>query len=155
MIDTYAVYQQFYIYEEINMREHMHKTGYVFKILGWTICGIIFSIIIAFAFGYFVMLLWNMLMPALFGIIKINYWQGFGIILLARIIFGHGIHFNGGRSHDKWMKLRNHHSDNGKWNIKGGWKDWKYYDEYWQEEGKDAFEKYIDKRESEKGKEME
>lgn len=31
------------------------------------------------------------------------------------------------------------------WKPKGSYKNWKYYDQYWKEEGKAAFEAYIDK----------
>src|SRR5512138_1619361 len=58
------------------------------KIVGMVVAGIVGALIFALAFGYFVMLLWNWLMPQLFGITKIYFWQAFGIILLARLIFG-------------------------------------------------------------------
>lgn len=34
--------------------------------------------------------LWNMLMPAIFGLITISYWQAFGLFVLSRILFGRG-----------------------------------------------------------------
>jgi hypothetical protein len=37
--------------------------------------GIILAVAMAFLFGYFVMLLWNWLMPVLFGLKIITYWQ--------------------------------------------------------------------------------
>jgi len=42
----------------------------------------------AFLLGYVVMLLWNWLMPELFGLATITYWQAFGILVLAKILFG-------------------------------------------------------------------
>jgi len=42
----------------------------------------------ALAFGWFVMLLWNWLMPAIFGLGAITYWQAFGLVVLAKLIFG-------------------------------------------------------------------
>ena len=41
-----------------------------------------------FLIGYVVMALWNWLMPAIFGLGIINYWQAFGIFVLAKILFG-------------------------------------------------------------------
>lgn len=38
--------------------------------------------------GWILMLLWNWLMPDLFGIAEINYWQALGLLLLSKIIFG-------------------------------------------------------------------
>jgi len=45
---------------------------------------------LAFAalFGLVVMALWNWLMPALFGIKTVGYWQALGLVLLSRILFG-------------------------------------------------------------------
>lgn len=75
-----------------------------------------FLFIIAAA-GAVVMLLWNWLMPAIFGLIAINFWQAIGLFVLARILFGR---FGFGRRnmmrnrrhsmeenpvHDKWMKM--------------------------------------------------
>jgi hypothetical protein len=34
------------------------------------------------------MLLWNALLPAIFGIAAINYWQSAGLIILSRLLFG-------------------------------------------------------------------
>lgn len=40
-----------------------------------------------FIFGYPVMWLWNWLMPTIFGLTRITFWQSFGIVLLTRLIF--------------------------------------------------------------------
>lgn len=72
-----------------------------------------FLLIIA-AFSTIVMLLWNWLMPEIFGLATICFWQAVGLFILARIIFG-GFGF-GGRRHamrehqrnhirEKWMKM--------------------------------------------------
>ncbi|MCU7502994.1 MAG: hypothetical protein HF314_07965 [Ignavibacteria bacterium] len=34
------------------------------------------------------MLLWNALLPAIFGITSITYWQALGLFLLSRLLFG-------------------------------------------------------------------
>ena len=51
------------------------------------------------AFGLIVMLLWNWLLPALFGGHTITYWQAWGVLILSRILFGgfHGKTDSGGR----------------------------------------------------------
>lgn len=41
----------------------------------------------AFLCGWFVMLLWNWLMPLLFGLITIGYWEACGIMLLCGFLF--------------------------------------------------------------------
>ena len=38
--------------------------------------------------GGFVMLLWNWLMPPLFGRPEVTFWQGLGLLALCRILFG-------------------------------------------------------------------
>ena len=50
-----------------------------------------------FIFGSVVMLLWNALLPAVFGFKVITFWQALGILVLSKILFGgfsgrHGHH---------------------------------------------------------------
>ena len=47
-------------------------------------------------FGGCVMLLWNWLMPTLFGLPAISFWQAVGLLLLCKILFGG---FGGGHHH--------------------------------------------------------
>jgi len=119
-----------------------------FQIVGWVLGGIIIAVIFAIIFGYFVMLLWNWIMPALFGLPEITYWMGFGIILLGRLIFGnfgpghhkcndhHKYHFRSSCRTDKYRKWNN-------------FKKWHYYDDFWEEEGEKAFDNYIERKKTE------
>ena len=50
--------------------------GIVLRILGV----LVFAVVLGFIFGAVVMLLWNRLMPGLFGLKLINYWQGVGLV---------------------------------------------------------------------------
>lgn len=43
---------------------------------------------IALALGAPVMLLWNAVMPVVFGLTKITFWQAIGLNLLGSILFG-------------------------------------------------------------------
>jgi hypothetical protein len=53
------------------------------------VLAIIVFVPLAFAlFGWVFMLLWNWLMPELFGLKEITFWQGFGLLILSKIIFG-------------------------------------------------------------------
>jgi hypothetical protein len=45
-------------------------------------------VIVVVVFGGIVMLLWNWLLPQLFGLPEIDFWQGFGLLALGRILFG-------------------------------------------------------------------
>jgi hypothetical protein len=41
-----------------------------------------------FVLGYVVMALWNWLMPSIFGLHTITYWQAYGLLILSKILFG-------------------------------------------------------------------
>ena len=50
--------------------------------------GVLIALIIIFLYGYIVMTLWNMILPALFGFPLINYWQAVGLRILGTCLFG-------------------------------------------------------------------
>lgn len=55
----------------------------------------------AFLFGWVVMLLWNWLIPDIFGLKRISYWQAWGLFILSSILFkGFGCGSSSGR-HDR------------------------------------------------------
>ncbi|MBU2491987.1 MAG: RnfABCDGE type electron transport complex subunit D [Bacteroidetes bacterium] len=113
------------------------------KIAAWVVGGVLLAIVFAFVFGYFVMLLWNWLMPEIFGLPAVTYWQAVGIIILSRLIFG-GL---GNNHSDKNKKHKNLKS---KFNCKDDFlkdsEDWRYYHEYWKDEGESAFKNYLNKK---------
>ena len=47
---------------------------------------VLFALLVAFP----VMLIWNWIMPQLFELAKITFWQAFGLALLTRLLFGTG-----------------------------------------------------------------
>ena len=52
--------------------------------------------------GVVVMLLWNVLMPGLFGWVSITFWQALGLFLLSHVLWGGlglGLLFMGGLAH--------------------------------------------------------
>ncbi len=53
-----------------------------------------FAVAAAVVFGFLVMALWNWLLPPLFGVRPVGFWQALGILVLSRILFGR---FGGGR----------------------------------------------------------
>ncbi|MFH2096006.1 MAG: hypothetical protein ABIJ16_09905 [Bacteroidota bacterium] len=121
------------------------------RIIAWVITGIVGAVVLAFLFGYFVMLLWNWLMPDLFGLGIITYWQAFGIVLLARLVFGGiGNHHHDHHKKDKWEHFRKYHDRKNSRKCNGDYTKWKYYDEYWNEEGEKSFDDYIERRSGEK-----
>lgn len=126
--------------EHVNrLYRNRDKRPTVIKIAGMVIGGIILAVIFAFLFGYFVMLLWNWIMPILFGLPEITYWMGFGIILLARLIFGNltsGHHKNDSNRKNHFRYKCRSYKD----------QKWQHYDEFWDEEGEKAFDNYIERK---------
>ena len=53
--------------------------------------------------GFVVKELWNALVPQIFGGPLITYWQGLGIFLLSKILFG-GFHRHGGGGRGRWKE---------------------------------------------------
>lgn len=53
----------------------------------------IFAIVL-FGLGFIVMLLWNWLMPIIFGLTTITIWQSFGLILLSSFLLRFKISIN-------------------------------------------------------------
>lgn len=134
--------------------DYKGKKGFrFFKFVGFVILGALGAGVIAVLFGYFVMLLWNWLMPVLFGFIAINFWQAVGIVLLARLIFGGFKHKHACNSHNH-HKNKFHEKFAGKlgskcrtkWMNKEEGGKWKHYDEFWEEEGEKAFDDYMEKK---------
>ena len=64
-------------------------------------------------FGAVVMLLWHALVPSIFGLAAVNFWQALGLLALCRILFGsfgglrHGLgaHFHSNPVRKKWQKM--------------------------------------------------
>jgi hypothetical protein len=124
------------------------------------VIGLCFAALFALAFGFLVKWLWNWLMPALFGLSVITYWQAFGIVLLAKILFG-GFgghrksdrdHF-GSQIHDKWHNVFG--DDKEDWSPEAEQTYNKHYRKFWREEGKKAFENYLQRVESQKSEKEE
>jgi hypothetical protein len=82
-------------------------------------------------------------MPVIFGLPTITFWQGVGIFILAKILFGG---FNSGGS-SKSDKKKKDHWDSEK--MKRKFESWKHYDAWWETEGKAAFEEYTEKSDAE------
>ncbi len=60
---------------------------------------VLFVLLAATVFSFAVMWLWDRLMPAIFGLHAISFWQALGLLVLSKILFGgfHGRHGFGGR----------------------------------------------------------
>jgi hypothetical protein len=134
---------------------HPNPFKHGLKVIGIAIAGVFTAVIFGLIFGYVVQWLWNWLMPTIFGLVKISYWQAFGLVILARLIFGsfghHGAHAYRHKRHQHWAHYHHGWDSYGPEDqaedckIKGKWKNWSYYDQWWKAEGKAAFENYIER----------
>ena len=124
------------------------------RIIGWVIIGLGFVGLFALVFGYVVKWVWNMFMPAVFGLSQITFWQAFGIVILAKLLFG-GFsphRYDRGYRYDRlhhhwrfpWNRFRDHRQD-----LKSNYRNWKYYHGFWHDEGQAAFEAYVDRKKRE------
>jgi hypothetical protein len=62
------------------MKRFLETVGSVFV-------GLILIVVIALITGILVMLLWNWLMPVIFGLPQINFWQSWGLMCLLGFLF--------------------------------------------------------------------
>jgi hypothetical protein len=56
--------------------------------------------------GFVVMNLWNFVIPAIFHVAAITFWQAVGIFVLCKILFGFGRKGHGMRGGAPWMRHR-------------------------------------------------
>ena len=99
----------------ISLVERTKKTNNnkTYKTMKTTHFGFILMLLLAISgFSAIVMLLWNAILPSIFGIATINYWQALGLLVLSRILFGGigsgiigHIHRHHNPIHDKWRKM--------------------------------------------------
>jgi hypothetical protein len=140
--------------------EHRDRPRFgVARIVAMTLGGVFMAALFALLFGWVVQALWNWLMPFLFSLKTITYWQAFGIVVLAKLLFGCPGSHHPGRYGRHWMRHRKQWKNGGGgedwknddvWMPHGSYRNWKYYDQYWREEGKAAFDAYIDKIEKDR-----
>jgi hypothetical protein len=67
---------------------------------------ILFAVVAALVLSFIIMYLWNWLMPAVFGLHLINFWQALGLLVLSKILFGgfHGRRWGGMRWRSRMME---------------------------------------------------
>lgn len=107
-----------------------------FKVAFMIIAAILFLLL----FGYGFMLLWNWLMPEVFGLPSLSYWQGVGILVMAKLLFGN-FEGKGHKKHSK--KPRKHFREKMSDSCKNDFSKWEFYDEFWKEDGEKAFKAYV------------
>lgn len=122
------------------------------KLAAFVILGVCAAVFFAALFAVVVKLLWNWLMPVIFGLGTITFMQAFGLILLARLLVG-GWH----RGHNETKHKSKRHDHLHKFferdfsgipeeiriNKKG-------FTQYWEAEGCEKFRDFINKNEGDK-----
>ena len=92
----------------ITLVERTNKTHNTMKKRG--IRHVIIVLLAITGFSVIIMLLWNALLPDIFGIANINFWQAGGLLILSRILFG-----NMGKDALMRAHLRHHSHIHKKW----------------------------------------
>jgi len=88
-----------------------HRKGFdLLKFLA--IVGFVIALIISV--GWVVMYLWNKIIPPVFGLGMITYWQAVGLLILSRILFGGFGKGRFGNRHNRW------HEKKQRWKEKWG-----------------------------------
>ena len=67
---------------------------------------ILMGLAFAFLIGLVIMLLWNWLIPSIFNLGEITYWQAVGLLILSKILFGGGWFKGGHRGNKYWYMKR-------------------------------------------------
>jgi len=127
------------------------------RIAGFAVLGVVGAAVFALAFGWLVMLLWNWLMPTIFHLGEITYWEGFGLVILGKLIFG-GLGFRGGHPHSRgpWKGKASPWGGNpwggNPWAGRPhGPDEWRMYRDFWESEGRQAFDTFVQKKKAESG----
>lgn len=95
--------------------ENLNGWKKICAMIGMALLGIVFAAAMGLLFGFVVMWLWNWLMPAIFGLGVITFWQAWGLVVLTHILFKCHSHSPHSRHNDKWKshfrkKFHEHHS---------------------------------------------
>jgi hypothetical protein len=134
-------------------RKYHHRRP--FMVIPAVFMGIVVAAAMSLVTAVFIMLLWNWLMPAIFGLGVIGFWQAFGLSLLVKLLFcGFGKFFPGPGAR-KWPKHWKEMDEHRARFYKNRCFD-DVYEDWWEKEGSKSFEDYLKKDKGDaKGKEEE
>jgi hypothetical protein len=132
-----------------NKYEKRHFCGGRRHRTGWIALGIVGFTAFAFLFGAVIMWLWNWLMPAIFHLGIITYWQAIGLAILSRLLFGsfhHAGKYHRGRHNFGTWKKKYHMNYGAACGDYPNSVKWSYYDQFWNDEGEKAFNEYLKRK---------
>lgn len=89
-----------------------------------------FFILAPVAFAVFILVggevvrrLWNWLLPTLFSVPEITFWQALGLLVLCRILFGgFGMHGRGPRGRGRWERMTPEERERFRHGMRGRWR---------------------------------
>jgi hypothetical protein len=123
-------------------QDDVKKTGLrwrIIRLIGLIISGLFLAGLFALVLGVVVQWLWNWLMPNIFGFNSISYWQAFGLLFLAKLLFGGFGHHHPSPHTNRWVDHDHTHP-------------WKHYNRFWREKGDAATDDLIRRTQTEKTK---
>ena len=123
-----------------NFFTHKFRKKSPIEIAGIIIFGAIAITGLAILFGFVIMWLWNWLMPTIFGLGTLTFWQAVGLFILLKLTLG-GL--GGGSSSSKSSKKSDKDC---KKESKTEFSKWKYYDKFWKEEGDAYYKQFIERQ---------
>ena len=126
-----------------NYFKHKFREKSTIEIIGMVIFGAIAITGLAILFGFILMWLWNWLMPTLFGLSTVTYWQAVGLFILFKILLGG---CGSGSSSSKKSKKNWECEDDKK--SKSDFAKWEHYDDFWKEEGDALYKQYLDRKQN-------
>lgn len=124
-----------------------HLTGKnILKVIMWVIVGIFIACAFALLFALAVQYLWNWLMPEIFGLATITFWQAFGITVLAKLLFG-GFGHHGHKGDEHHRKFHSKFKEGNGYHVPH--EKVKEYEKFWESEGRQAFDDFLERSEKE------
>ncbi len=127
-----------------NFFTHKIRKRSPLEIAGMILFGIAAITGLAILFGYVIMWLWNWLMPEIFGLTTLTYWQAVGLFILLKLLLGGCGRDGGGK---KSSKKSGHKCKDG---SKSDFSKWKHYDDFWKEEGDEHYRQYVERQSQKK-----
>lgn len=129
-----------YVEHQVKTKVETFFKGF-FKVIFMIIAAAIFILL----FGYGFMLLWNWLMPDVFGLPSLGYWKAVGILVMAKLLFGN---FEGKGHKKPSKKSRRPFKEWKRESCQSDFSKWEFYDDFWKEEGEKAFENYVERQQN-------
>src|SRR5690349_18930935 len=115
------------------------------KITALVVAGVVALALFALVFGIVVRELWIWVMPSVFGLGMVTYWQAVGLVLLSKLLFGSFGGGNHGRRFERPVKESDRPDETSKADARSTDDDrwspanWYQFREFWQAEGRSAF----------------